>query len=83
MKNKITAENLEEAFDAGVDVTEYFDTKNAIRPSLDTKRVNVDFPEWVVSELDQEAKRVGVTRQAIIKIWIVDRIRKEAAPLSA
>jgi len=74
---KTTAENLEKRFDEGEDVLDYFETG--------TQRVNVDFPSWVIEELDKEAARRGTARQAVIKHWIVDRLdeirdqRKKAA----
>ncbi|WP_165045994.1 type II toxin-antitoxin system BrnA family antitoxin [Adlercreutzia sp. ZJ138] len=70
----VNSENLEELFDAGADVLEYFDTSAVTHLNCDVKRVNVDFPQWVVDELDKEATRIGVGRQAIIKSWIVERI---------
>ncbi len=49
----------------------------------DTKKVNVDFPQWMIESLDREAKRIGVTRQSIIKVWIAERLKKEADGLQA
>jgi hypothetical protein len=63
-------EELDMKFDEGVEILEYFDLNSAKRPGLDTKRVNVDFPVWMVEALDKEAKRLGVHRQAVIKTWI-------------
>ncbi|RKX46349.1 MAG: CopG family transcriptional regulator [Verrucomicrobia bacterium] len=70
------AEELDAKFDAGEDVLEYFDLSKARRPNLEPKRVNVDFPVWMVNELDQEARRLGVTRQSIIKMWIDERLHR-------
>lgn len=75
---KITAENLEEMFDAGEDVLEYFDLEHSMRPSAVSKRVNVDFPVWMVEALDAEAKRIGIGRQAVIKTWLAERLDEEA-----
>jgi predicted DNA-binding protein len=61
-------------FDDGEDIDEYLDWENARRPSLESKRVNVDFPAWMVERLDRHAQRLGVTRQALIKTWIADRL---------
>lgn len=72
------AEELDAKFDAGEDVLEYFDVSKARRPNLEAKRVNVDFPTWMVKALDQEAKRLGVTRQSIIKMWIDERLHRVA-----
>jgi hypothetical protein len=46
----------------------------AVRPGEKARRVNVDFPEWMVDSLDREARRLGVTRQSIIKVWIAERL---------
>jgi hypothetical protein len=54
----------------------HVDWGSARRPGLEPHRVNVDFPAWVVAALDREAKRLGVTRQALIKLWIADRLGK-------
>lgn len=63
-------------FDAGEDVSTAIDWSKARRPNLETRRVNVDFPAWVVEGLDHEAQRLGVTRQALIKFWISQRLEK-------
>lgn len=63
-------------FDAGEDVSAAIDWSKARRPNLETRRVNVDFPAWVVEGLDHEAQRLGVTRQALIKFWISQRLEK-------
>jgi hypothetical protein len=61
-------------FDIGQDVSGHVDWSKARRPNLAMKRVNVDFPVWVVERLDQQAWHLGVTRQALIKLWIVERL---------
>lgn len=68
------ASEFDKAFDANEDVTEYLDKGAASRPMQDTKRVNVDFPIWMVDQLDREAKRLGVTRQSVIKVWLSERL---------
>lgn len=60
--------------DGEEDITQYLDLSRASRPGYEQKRVNVDFPLWMVEALDREAKRIGVTRQSIIKMWIAERI---------
>jgi hypothetical protein len=70
----IKASDLDRRFDEGEDVAAYFDLASARRPNLEAKRVNVDFPAWVVTGLDREAKRLGVTRQSLIKMWIAERL---------
>ena len=76
-KVKTTAKNLEKRFARGASVLDYFDTENAIR------RINLDIPEWALKTLDKESRRRGITRQALIKTWLVntlDSIReKESA----
>ena len=66
-------------FDDGEDVTADLDLSRARRPGLEPRRVNVDFPSWMVESLDREAKRLGVTRQSIIKVWIAERLAREAS----
>jgi len=68
------ASELDEKFDNGEDVSEYFDLSTMRRPNLELRRVNVDFPAWVVAGLDREAARLGVTRQSIIKMWIAEKL---------
>ncbi|MFW6011067.1 MAG: type II toxin-antitoxin system BrnA family antitoxin [Desulfosalsimonas sp.] len=70
------AEDLDKKFDNGEDITESLDLKKARRPGQEQKRVNVDFPEWMIHNLDKEAKRLGVPRQSIIKIWIAERLKE-------
>ncbi|MEB3365794.1 type II toxin-antitoxin system BrnA family antitoxin [Saccharopolyspora mangrovi] len=67
------AEEFDERFDRGEDVTSELDMTTVQRPNVEQRRVNVDFPEWMIESLDSEAKRLGETRQAIIKVWIADR----------
>jgi len=83
----LTAKEFDEKFDNGEDITEYLDFSNAIRLKdvkklkTETKKVNVDFPEWIIESLDQEAKKIGVTRQSIIKVWIAERLKEERGHL--
>jgi hypothetical protein len=72
------AKDLDKKFDSGEDITEFLDIPNARRPSQDLKRVNVDFPIWMIHSLDKEAKRLGVPRQSIIKIWIAERLKADS-----
>lgn len=71
------AEELDELFDEGQDITTYLDLSTAKRPGHQQRRVNVDFPEWMIQSLDREASRMGVTRQSIIKVWIAERLKQE------
>ena len=70
----ISAAEFEERFDNGEDISEYLDLSRSRRPGLESRRVNVDFPDWMVRGLDIQAKRRGVTRQALIKMWLADRL---------
>ena len=72
------ARDFNEKFDAGEDVSGDVDWTKARRPHLELKRVNVDFPAWVVEALDREARRLGVTRQALVKLWIAERLERAA-----
>ncbi|MBN2092569.1 CopG family transcriptional regulator [candidate division KSB1 bacterium] len=67
--------NEAEKFDNSEDLAAYFDLIHAKRPGKEQMRVNVDFPLWMIQSLDREAKRIGVTRQSIIKTWIADRLK--------
>ena len=71
------AKDLDRMFDEGKDISKYLDFSKARRPEQEQKRVNVDFPVWMIHSLDEEAKRLGVPRQSIIKIWIAERLEKE------
>jgi hypothetical protein len=68
------AKDFDEAFDSGKDVSEYLDLEAARRPNQEIKRVNVDFPVWMVESLDREARRLGVTRQSVIKVWLAQKL---------
>ncbi|WP_018937337.1 MULTISPECIES: type II toxin-antitoxin system BrnA family antitoxin [unclassified Thioalkalivibrio] len=74
------AEDFDKKFDEGQeDIVGDLDLGSARRVNQDHKRINVDFPAWVVDSLDREATRIGVTRQSIIKVWLVERLQAEAA----
>ncbi|MBO3461654.1 BrnA antitoxin family protein [Aetokthonos hydrillicola Thurmond2011] len=70
------AEEFDRRFDEGEDVTDFLDLSEARRPGYEQRRVNVDFPVWMIEALDQEAQRLGVTRQSIIKVWIAARLER-------
>jgi hypothetical protein len=76
-KDTITAKEFDRKFDSGEDISSYLDWSSARRPGLEQRRVNVDLPCWMIDSLDQEAKRVGVTRQSVVKIWLAERIKAE------
>lgn len=79
MTDVTTAENLEDRFEAGEDVLDYFDVDAAARPLLDTttKTITVTLPLWLIAALDEEAGRRGMTRKGVINMWLVDRADKE------
>jgi len=73
------AGEFDKRFDRGEDVTDVLDVTAARRPLQNMRRVNVDFPSWMVEALDREADRLGVTRQSLIKIWIAERLEQLAS----
>ena len=72
------AEELDELFDNNEDITPYLELSTKNRPGLKQRRVNVDFPDWMLNSLAREASKIGVTRQSIIKMWIAERIKAES-----
>ncbi|MBA4417777.1 MAG: CopG family transcriptional regulator [Syntrophus sp. (in: bacteria)] len=70
------AEEFDKKFDEGEDVSQCLDFSKARRAVQGQKRVNVDFPLWMIQLLDKEAKRLGVPRQSIIKLWVSERLKK-------
>src|ERR1051326_5721421 len=77
---KITAKELEERFDKGEDVLQFFDTAAAEVEEPKTQRVNVDFPEWMVRQLDDEASRLSISRQSLIKFIVSAALTRRTAP---
>ena len=71
------AKNLDKKFDEGKDISKYFDLSKIRHPKQEQKRVNVDFPVWMINSLDKEASRLGVPRQSIIKVWVADQLEKK------
>lgn len=72
------AKTFDRKFDEGESILDQLDLGKARRPEREQKRVNVDFPVWMIHSLDKEAKRLGVPRQSIIKIWLAERLEKAA-----
>ena len=72
------ASEIDKMFDEGGDVLHLVDWKHARRPGLEARRVNVDFPNWMVEALDKEARKRGVTRQLLIKLWLADKLESMA-----
>ena len=74
------AKRFDQKFDAGEKVIDQLDLTKARRVGTAPKRVNVDFPSWMVQSIDREANRLGVTRQSLIKMWLADRLAKARSP---
>ncbi|MCJ7452486.1 MAG: ribbon-helix-helix domain-containing protein [Steroidobacteraceae bacterium] len=74
------AKTFDRKFDAGGKVVDQLDLGKARRVGTDPKRVNVDFPAWMVDSLDREAHRMGVTRQSLIKLWLADKLAQPVSP---
>ena len=73
------AKEIDRKFDEGGDITMHLDLRAARRKNQAARRVNVDFPSWMIHSLDKEANRLGVTRQSIIKVWISERLKEQIA----
>ena len=73
------AKEFDKKFESGEDITNYLDLSKARRPEQEQKRVNVDFPVWMIHSLDKEAKRLGVPRQSLIKVLVAEHIQKACA----
>jgi len=76
------AKDFEQRFGEGTDLTASLDLSKVRRVLQEQKRVNVDFPTWMVDSLDREASRLGVTRQSVIKVWLAERLEATASNLS-
>jgi hypothetical protein len=72
------AKDFDKKFDEGVGITDALDLSKARRPLQAQRRVNVDFPAWMIDSLDREASKLGVTRQSVIKIWLAERLEARA-----
>ena len=79
MKAKV----FDQQFDADIDITQSLDLSKAKRVLQDQKRVNVDFPTWMIESLDREASKLGVTRQSIIKVWLAERLEQSVQTYQA
>jgi predicted DNA binding CopG/RHH family protein len=75
------AKKFEQQFDKDVDITASLDLSMAKRVLQEQKRVNVDFPTWMIDSLDREASKLGVTRQSVIKVWLAERLEASASNL--
>lgn len=72
------AKDFEQQFDDATDITTSLNLSNAKRVLQEQRRVNVDFPTWMIESLDREAGKLGVTRQSVIKIWLAERLERAA-----
>lgn len=77
-KYSIRAEAFDRKFESGEEIIEHLEIAKAERPGQKQRRVNVDFPIWMIESLDKEAKRLGITRQSIIKVWIAEKLKEVA-----
>jgi hypothetical protein len=75
----MNSSDFDQRFDVGESVLEALDLGGARRIRLEQKRVNVDFPVWMIDQLDREASRLGVTRQSIIKVWLAERLEQRTS----
>ena len=71
------ASEFDKNFDDGENILAELDVSRSRRPGEETRRVNVDFPAWMVTSMDREARRLGVTRQSIIKMWLAERLQRD------
>lgn len=76
-KQSMKAKDFDKKFDNGEDITAHLDYSKAVRPGNLIKRINVDFPIWMIKSLDKEARKLGVTRQSVIKFWISEKLNKQ------
>jgi hypothetical protein len=70
------AKDFDKKFESGDDLTDNLDFSKARRVNQESKRVNIDFPLWVVEQLDKQSNRLGITRQALVKVWIAEKLKE-------
>ncbi|WNZ27571.1 CopG family transcriptional regulator [Leptolyngbya sp. NK1-12] len=70
------AEVFDQQFDQGETITEFLDISQARRPGHESRAVTIDFPQWMLDALDREARRLGVTRESIVKVWLAERLER-------
>jgi hypothetical protein len=75
----MNAKTFDQKFDSGENIVGQLDLKKARRVGTEAKRVNVDFPAWMVDSLDREARRLGVTRQSLIELWLAEKLGRPVA----
>jgi len=74
------ASEFDKRFDGGEAILDELDIASARKPNLEQRKVNVDFPIWMIEALDRAARRMGVTRQSVIKMWLAERLESEKVP---
>lgn len=72
----ITSAEFDQKFEDNEDLSDFLNLEKASKPGLKPKRVSVDFPEWMVQELDKSAQRLGITRQSLIKVFISEKLKE-------
>jgi hypothetical protein len=75
-RQSITAAEFDQKFEDNEDLSDFLNLEKASKPGLKPKRVSVDFPEWMVQELDKAAQRLGITRQSLIKVYISEKLKE-------
>lgn len=70
------AKEFDEKFESGEDLSDFLELSKARRVNQEPKRVNIDFPTWVVEQLDRQSKRLGISRQALVKVWIAEKLKE-------
>jgi hypothetical protein len=75
-KKSISAVEFDEKFEKKENLVPYLQTDKITKPGLKSRRVSVDFPEWMVQELDRAAQKLGITRQSLIKVFISDKLKE-------
>ena len=70
------AESFDQHFDQGENITEFLNLSEARRPGHESRAVAINFPQWMLDALDREARRLGVTREAIVKVWLAERLER-------
>lgn len=71
---------IDEAFDNGEDVLQYFDISKARLqdPVVPTKKININIPQWLIDELDKQASSLAISRNAIINVWLAERVKQDS-----
>ncbi len=72
------AKQFDKKFESGENLTRDLDFSKARRVNQEPERVNIDFPAWVVEDLDKHSKRLGITRQDLVKFWIAEKLKEGA-----